>query len=87
MPNIIEIIGIVAIITMYENKLLTLMLYINLSSKNMINPIMIAIKMVLKKLSFLLNLATYPDTTKQTLINKKGLKISDKKYKIISGVK
>ena len=42
---------------------------------------MIAIKIVLKKLSFLLNLDTYPVTTKAMDINKIGLKISDKKDK------
>ena len=35
---------------------------------------MIAIKIVLKKLSFLLNLDTYPVTTKAMDINKIGLK-------------
>ena len=83
MPKTIDMIGIVKVITKYKNILLVLMLYIILSIKNIIKPILIAIKIVLKKFSFLLNLATYPVTTKLIEINNKGLKISDKKYNII----
>ena len=54
-----------------------------LSIKNIIKPMPIAIKIVLKKFSFLLNLATYPVTTKLIDISNMGLKISDKKYSII----
>ena len=66
----------------YEKKKLILydkvILKIISLKKNIINPINIAINSILKKFSFLLNLAEKPKTIKPSITKNRGFKICDK---------